>query len=367
MAAAHSVNTIEARAVLCSSDSELPREGLPLPDETSPLLQYKRVQGTKRNLSERWHSARLSASSFIGNNAGLLLVAASQFFFSSMNLSVKWLNSLDEPVPTLELIWVRMASIYGKFHTRCLVRGVSAHLLTFLTPILTGFSGAIFLKEPLSLKEILAGVYSLFGVILIARPQFLFGGLQTDPSGVVSPGQRMVSVSAGLVGVLGATGAYTLIRGIGKRAHIFHAMTFFSSQCVLGSTAGRPLWLAVLLLIGILGFIAQMLLTMGLQRETASRSALAIYISVCLLRSPSLHVCARVDLFPHNTFHTLNRRNGHHYELGHLYLGTNLPLLLTIALMYPQLTKKTAVKSEPGPALEQPALGTPRRGDIPEP
>ena len=78
----------------------------------------------------------------------------------------------------------------------------------------------------------------------------------------------------------------TIIRGIGKRAHVFHAMTFFSSQCVLGSTLGyapasslknnlnsglssmilfkippviprRPLWLAVLLLIGIFGFIAQ--------------------------------------------------------------------------------------------------------------
>ena len=32
-----------------------------------------------------------------------------------------------------------------------------ATVLTFLTPILTGFSGAIFLKEPLSLKELLAG------------------------------------------------------------------------------------------------------------------------------------------------------------------------------------------------------------------
>jgi hypothetical protein len=33
----------------------------------------------------------------------MLLVVASQFFLSAMNVSVKFLNSLDEPVPTLEV------------------------------------------------------------------------------------------------------------------------------------------------------------------------------------------------------------------------------------------------------------------------
>jgi hypothetical protein len=35
-------------------------------------------------------------------------VAASQFFFSLMNLAVKKLNSVDPPVPALELIFIRM-------------------------------------------------------------------------------------------------------------------------------------------------------------------------------------------------------------------------------------------------------------------
>ena len=66
----------------------------------------------------------------------------------------------------------------------------------------------------------------------------------------------MLLYSAALVGVLGATGACeltsrhtgsfvyhlafldTLVRAIGKRAHVFHSITFFSSQCVLGSTTG---------------------------------------------------------------------------------------------------------------------------------
>ena len=42
----------------------------------------------------------------------------------------------------------------------------------------------------------------------------------------------------------------------------------------------RPDWFSLLILIGILGFIAQVLLTMGLQRETAGRATMAIYTQV---------------------------------------------------------------------------------------
>lgn len=46
----------------------------------------------------------LRVLSFIKNNAGLLLVSASQFFFSLMNLAVKKLSvSIDPPVPALEV------------------------------------------------------------------------------------------------------------------------------------------------------------------------------------------------------------------------------------------------------------------------
>ncbi|KAI0247425.1 hypothetical protein BJV78DRAFT_1133292 [Lactifluus subvellereus] len=169
-----------------------------------------------------------------------------------------------------------------------------ATALTFISPILTGFSGAVFLKETLSLKETFAGLCNFFGVILIARPSFLFGSPKGNQSEVVTPGQRMLSVSAALIGILGATGVYTLLRAIGKRAHTLHSLSFFSSQCVLISTIcmiafeippvipTRILWLVMLLLVGIFGLIAQTLLTtlMGLQRETASRGTLGVYTSI---------------------------------------------------------------------------------------
>ena len=105
MGAACPVHDTEARGASFSSYSGLPREGLPIPvpDETSPLLRDQPTQGTKENLSGRWHAPRLSATAFVDRNTGLLLVAASQFLFASMNIMVKWLNSLNEPVPTLEV------------------------------------------------------------------------------------------------------------------------------------------------------------------------------------------------------------------------------------------------------------------------
>jgi len=111
-------------------------------------------------------------------------------------------------------------------------------VLTFLAPILTGFSGAVFLKEPHSLKEVLAGLCSFVGVILIARPQFLFGSLQMVTGPDVIPNQRMLSIVAAFILVVGSTGAFIIIRRIGKRAHVFHLMASLSSQCVLASTLG---------------------------------------------------------------------------------------------------------------------------------
>ncbi|KAI9450018.1 hypothetical protein BJY52DRAFT_1419736 [Lactarius psammicola] len=314
---------VYSSATLYASNSDLPlsREGPPTPDETSPLLQPTYAYGP-------WRSA---LPSFLNDNTGLLLVAASQIFLTVMNMSVKLLNNLDEPVPTLELLLVRMAITYvcsvaymywkkipdpflGPKGVRTLqvFRGLTgffgisgvyfslqylslsdAVVLTFIVPILTGFSGAVFLKEPLSLRELLAGLCSFLGVILIAQPQFLFGSPQAfwDPS-EVTPTQRMLSVIAALIGVVGATGAFTLIRAIGQRVHVLQSMTAYSSQCVLGSTLGMILfkvplvmptptwWLVMLFLVVFFGFVGQTLLTMGLQRETAARGTLATYTSV---------------------------------------------------------------------------------------
>ncbi|KAH9051567.1 DUF6-domain-containing protein [Lactarius deliciosus] len=266
----------------------VPMEDLSTIHELTPENRSKTAHRHKlrHGISWRWDSARTLVSIFVDNNAGLMLVGASQFFLSAMNVAVKLLNSLDKPVPTLELIWVRMVITYicsiayiffglsGMYFSLQYLSLSDAMVLSFLSPILTGFTGAIFLKEPISLKEMFAGLCSFLGVVLVARPQFLFNklhanrsaGIPADLSEVATPEQRMLSVIAALIGVLGATGAYTTLRAIGKRAHPLHSITFFSTQCVLASTAGM--------------IIFKILLTMGLQRETAARGSLANYIGV---------------------------------------------------------------------------------------
>ncbi|KDR72932.1 hypothetical protein GALMADRAFT_252285 [Galerina marginata CBS 339.88] len=272
---------------------------------------------------------------FVQQNTGLLLVIASQAFFSLMDAGVKRLHRIDPPVTTLQLIIVRMGitficclvymliagipnPILGPKGVRLLLvsRGTGgffglfgiyfslkylslsdAIVLTFLSPTSTAIAGSILLGETFTVRQALAGMFSLAGVILIARPAVIFGGAYSSPEGGVptdrvSPADRLLAVGVALIGVLGATMAYTSIRAVGKRAHAMHSMVFLSMICVAVSSLGmfvtntaivvpRQLdWLALLLMIGVFGFLGQLLLTMGLQRETAGRASMGIYIQV---------------------------------------------------------------------------------------
>ncbi|KAJ7673434.1 hypothetical protein B0H17DRAFT_1083027 [Mycena rosella] len=275
----------------------------------------------------RLRSALDSIQEFFSLNAGLFLVTAAQAVFSLVNVAVKTLQDLDEPVSTLELIIVRMGITYicsvaymliqkvphpfiGPEGVRTLLvfRGVTGFIglngtyfslqylslsdvtvLSFLVPICTAMSGSFFLKETFTRKEALAGLCSLFGVVLIARPDFLFGSTGSSP---IEDKHRMLAIGIALCGVLGSTGAMTSIRAIGQRAHPMHLLAFFSLQSVIAGSIlmvimrepiiipTRPEWLGLLAVIGILGFGAQILLTMGFQRETAGRASMALYTQI---------------------------------------------------------------------------------------
>ncbi|KAG0706474.1 hypothetical protein DFH29DRAFT_845909 [Suillus ampliporus] len=276
-------------------------------------------------------------ASFTTRNAGILFIIAAQFFFASMTISVKMLNNLESPVHAFQIIIVRMGitficseiymiimripdPILGPKDVRTLlvIRAVTgffglsglylsvqylsvadATALGFLKPLTTAVAGCILLKEKYSVKQAVAGVCSLLGVVLIARPPFLFPSLLAAiPEGHYLPGstpvQRLAGVGAVMVSVLGATGAYTSIRAIGKRAHPLHIMTSFSLGCTFIASLGMVVfnisfvyptsnswtWSLLLLMNGIFGFGAQALLTMGLQRETVSRGVTGVYIEM---------------------------------------------------------------------------------------
>lgn len=54
-------------------------------------------------MSQKLRLCLASLKEGVDANAGLLLITLAQLFGSVMNVSVKWLNGLDEPVPTLEV------------------------------------------------------------------------------------------------------------------------------------------------------------------------------------------------------------------------------------------------------------------------
>ncbi|KAH6904971.1 DUF6-domain-containing protein [Coprinopsis sp. MPI-PUGE-AT-0042] len=284
------------------------------------------------------------AKAVVKRNAGLLLVAASQAFFSLMNVAVKKLNTIDPPVTALQLILVRMAitticcvvymyaakvedpllgpkgvrtllvvrgitgfiSLFGIYYSLQYLSLSDATVLTFLTPMYTAVTGAVLLGEVITRRQIFAGIVSLMGVILIARPEALFGtsrpgtvpDVPLEAAGAMleeddgSSTQRLIAIGIAVVGPLGAAGAFTTLRAIGKRAHPLHALNSFSSQCAIASgiamivkkepfiLPGRPEWLAMFAMIGFFGFLAQIILTLGLQRETASRGSMGLYSQI---------------------------------------------------------------------------------------
>jgi len=175
-----------------------------------------------------------------------------------------------------------------------------ATVLTFLSPLTTGMAGALLLKESFSRKEAFSGIFSLIGVAMIARPTIIFGRITLPAHSAGesldiekgTPAERLGAVGIALLGVLGATGAYITLRAIGTRGHPLHSLVSFSTICVVVASVGMlieripfvmPVRLDAFLLlamIGLFGFVAQTLLTMGLQRETAGRGTLAIYLQI---------------------------------------------------------------------------------------
>ena len=103
--------------------------------------------------------------------------------------------------------------------------------------------------------------------------------------------QRLSAVLISLLGVVGAGGAYVTIRCIGKRAHALISVSMFSLCACLFSLLGliitkqaivipRGQGLIYLITLGFCGFIAQFLLTIGLQNEKAGRGSTAMYLQL---------------------------------------------------------------------------------------
>jgi drug/metabolite transporter (DMT)-like permease len=135
-------------------------------------------------------------------------------------------------------------------------------------------------------------------VVIIAHPAAIFGNETngTDSGkvvGEVSPTQRLFAIAISVLGVFGASGAYSMIRVIGDRAHALISVNYFAFISTVSSTLillitpqigfvlpQSPREWALLFLLGVLGFILQFLLTAGLQLDKSSKATSMLYTEV---------------------------------------------------------------------------------------
>ncbi|KAH6702273.1 hypothetical protein EV126DRAFT_494736 [Verticillium dahliae] len=294
-------------------------------------------------------------------NRGIFLVALSQLFGALMNLAARllelegegmhpfqvlfarqsitmlcasgymfWKRTPDFPLGNPEVRWLLIArgvsgffGIYGMWYSMMYLPLAEATVITFLAPSIAGVACYLAFREPFTRVEQFGTLVAFLGVVLIAHPTSLFSSASPDggdataaayapgphnstaPTGGGNPGmdheatpaERLRAVGVALVGVLGAAGAFTTIRWIGKRTHPLISVNYFATWCTLVSAVvltaapaldvGQPAlrfalprgpkqW-ALLLFLGLMGFIMQFMLTKGMSVDRSNKANAMVF------------------------------------------------------------------------------------------
>ncbi len=231
--------------------------------------------------------------------------------FSLMSACVKEVSELG--IPVLEIVAARAIvsgiisyvdikrkniSIWGNNKPLLIARGLlgafalmfvyyavttlplaEATVLQYLHPVFTAVLALFFLKEVIQRSTIACIVISLFGLFIIIQPN-----LQLD-STVQYP---WLSISAGVLGALGSSIAYIIIKKLTKTddssviIFYFPIIAFPMSMILLGSDFVLPSLLAtgLLVLVGIFTQIGQVGLTKALNSADASKATAYAYVQV---------------------------------------------------------------------------------------
>jgi drug/metabolite transporter (DMT)-like permease len=155
-----------------------------------------------------------------------------------------------------------------------------ATVIQYTNPIFTALIASVALGEALRRGEVVLTVSSLAGVLLVARPSFLFGGSTTslDPLGV----------TAALCGAVFSASAYVMVRRL-RREEPMVVVFWFGLMSILmslpflahGSTRLPVGWEWLILLgVGLSTHFGQVFLTRGLQLEPAGRATAVGYLQI---------------------------------------------------------------------------------------
>ncbi|XP_067285714.1 solute carrier family 35 member G1 isoform X2 [Pseudorasbora parva] len=166
-----------------------------------------------------------------------------------------------------------------------------AMVIMFSNPVFTALLAWIFLKERCTIWDVIFTVFTLTGVILIARPPFLFGG---EPSGIEGDYTNHIKgTAAAFAGAVGAACTMVILRKMGKSVHYYLSIWYYAVlgliECIVVlfildewsvPSCGWDRW--TLMAIGLLGIAGQTFLTKALQIEKAGPVALMRTMDVVL-------------------------------------------------------------------------------------
>ncbi len=153
-----------------------------------------------------------------------------------------------------------------------------ATVIHFMNPVFTALIAAGVLGEHMGLAETLLVVGSMSGVVMVARPSFLFGAADA-----LNP----FDVGVALAGAFLAAGAYVTVRRLREEEPMrivfwFSAMsTLLSLPFVLRDPVlpSVPM-LLVLLGVGLTTHVGQVLITYGFRLERAGRASAVGYLQI---------------------------------------------------------------------------------------
>jgi drug/metabolite transporter (DMT)-like permease len=239
-------------------------------------------------------------------------MAAAAFFFSIMSMLVKYAGSLGFPSQTLVLAravvtlvlsiaWLRIAgiSMLGNRKSLLLLRGTTgtialmcfyyaittlsladATIIQYTNPLMTALLAALVLAERIERWQLAGATISIAGIVLVARPAWIFGaGTEHLP---------LVPVLVASVGAVLSAISYVAVRELRKTDHpmvIIAWFPFIAVPAVLPFVIADlriPVGWEWLLLIGIgvATQLGQIFLTWALHNESAGKATGISYLQI---------------------------------------------------------------------------------------
>jgi drug/metabolite transporter (DMT)-like permease len=238
-------------------------------------------------------------------NKAVLLMIFSAFTFSSMQIIVKLLPA----IPLMEKVFFRnfisliisyiiirkknlncfghkgnrkylffrylfgFTGIVLFFYTTSQMLAADAAILNKLSPIFVIILANFFLKEKINKAKIIASIISIFGALLVIKPQF---------------NSSMLPAAAGFISAILSAAAYIFITIIGNKESIYTTVFYFS---FLSSVSCTPFFfidfvilnlheLFLLILLGALAALGQIALTSAYNSYEASEVSIYDYSNI---------------------------------------------------------------------------------------